>query len=268
MAVHYPADVNIFACVCIDDQNCSPKDLVILAYAMEKLNGNFIASAESEKTLKIMMQLEQKLGQEIIWVRGKSFDQIIDEAGCLQTWARRFCTVDMKIKPINELLFPIYGTMKKNIGFRFDELQRAYEIKKGYKPVLKEKEYFDFAMSQSILSKRKKWDKDVLVSYKNYPLIWDKIEQRHIQEYWKSFPEFVFPQDSNCQGCHHKSAKLIKQNFTHEPNILEWFAKQEEKGKYNTWHDDMIPYRKKFEMEFTGEFDFVGTSCDMGGCTD
>jgi len=33
MAIHYPADVNIFACVCIDDQNCMPKDLTVLAYA-------------------------------------------------------------------------------------------------------------------------------------------------------------------------------------------------------------------------------------------
>lgn len=269
MAIHYPADVNIFACVCIDDQNCMPKDLTVLAYAQNKLNGNFIASAESEKTLKIMMQLEQKIGKEIIWVRGKSFDEIIDNAGCLPTWNRRFCTTDMKIKPMTEYIYFRYGIVKEQIGFRYDELQRAYEIKKDEKPKLKIEKYFDFATDTSLTgSKRNKWKKNVLVSYKSYPLITNRIEKYKIEKYWQKFPEFNFPEDSNCQGCHHKSPKLIKKNFLKEPNILEWFAKQEEKGKYNTWHDDMIPYRKKFNMEFTGEFDFASTSCDMGGCTD
>jgi hypothetical protein len=268
MAVHYPADINIFACVCIDDQNCMPKDLTVLAYVMEKLNGNFIASAESEKTLKVMMQLEQKIGKEIVWVRGKSFDEVVlNGGGVLPSWSKRYCTVDMKIKPMVEYIYPKFGIVNENIGFRFDELERAYEIKKGKKPILKSEKRFDFAVSSSIVTKRKKWEKDVLVSYKNYPLIFDKIEQRHVQDYWKSFTGFVFPEDSNCQGCHHKSSLLIKQNYQLEPNILEWFAKQEE-IKSQTWHDDQIPYRKKFKMEFTGEFDFAGTSCDMGGCTD
>jgi len=269
MAIHYPADVNIFACVCIDDPVCMPKDLTVLAYAQNKLNGNFIASAESEKTLKIMMQLEQKIGQEIVWVRGKSFDEIINNAGCLPTWNRRFCTTDMKIKPMTEYLYFRYGIVKEQIGFRYDELQRAYEIKKGEKPKLKVEKYFDFATETSLNgNKRNKWEKNVLVSEKSYPLITNRIEKYQIEKYWKNYPEFIFPEDSNCQGCHHKSSKLIKQNYIREPKILEWFARQEEKGKYNTWHDDMIPYRKKFEMEFTGEFDFEGTSCDMGGCTD
>lgn len=269
MALHYPADVNIFACVCIDYFPAQPKDKSVLDYCLEKLDGNFIASAESEKTLKVMMQLEQKLGKEIVWVRGKSFDEIIDGAGCLPTWARRFCTTDMKIKPMTEYIYHRYGVVTENIGFRFDELQRAYEIKKGKKPKLKRYKYFDFVISQSLEGqKRQKWQKNVLVSEKCYPLISDHIEKRHIESYWKQFPEFYFPIDSNCQGCHHKSPKLIKENYLREPNILEWFAKQEEKGKYNTWHDDIIPYRKKFEMEFTGEFDFSGTACDTGYCTD
>jgi hypothetical protein len=269
MAIHYPADVNIFACVCIDDPICMPKYLTVLDNAQNKLNGNFIASAESEKTLKIMMQLEQKIGKEIVWVRGKSFDEIINNAGCLPTWNRRFCTTDMKIKPMTEYLYFRYGIVKEQIGFRYDELQRAYEIKKGEKSKLKVEKYFDFATETSLNgNKRNKWEKNVLVSEKSYPLITNRIEKYQIEKYWKNYPEFIFPEDSNCQGCHHKSPKLIKQNYIREPKILEWFARQEEKGKYNTWHDDMIPYRKKFEMEFTGQFDFEGTSCDMGGCTD
>lgn len=269
MALHYPADINIFACVCIDYKPAKPKDSAVLKYCLDKLNGNFIASAESEKTLKVMMQLEQLLGKEIIWVRGNSFDKIIDNAGCLPTWARRFCTSDLKIKPMTEFIYYRYGQVIENIGFRYDELQRAYEMKRGEKPKLKKDKFFDFAVSCSLQGKRlQKWKRNVKVGEKQYPLILDKIEQRHIQQYWKQHPEFVFPADSNCQGCHHKSPKLIKQNFEREPEILTWFAMQEEKGKYNTWHDDQIPYKQKFKMEFTGEFDFSGTSCDTGYCTD
>src|SRR5437867_2421762 len=86
MAIHNPVDVNIFACVCIDYEPAKPKDISILNYCLNKLNGNFIASAEHVKTLKVIMDLEQILGSEIIWVRGKSFDQVIDNAGCLPTW--------------------------------------------------------------------------------------------------------------------------------------------------------------------------------------
>ena len=133
MAVHYPADINIFACVCIDDPMCMPKDLTVLAYAQNKLNGNFIASAESEKTLKIMMQLEQKIGREIIWVRDVSFDELLENRKILPTWSTRFCTTEMKIKPIYEHLYFRYGIVKTQIGFRYDEFERAYEIKKRSK---------------------------------------------------------------------------------------------------------------------------------------
>src|SRR5687768_5501912 len=109
MAVHYPADVNIFACVCIDAPNCAPKDPAVLRYATEKLKGNFIASAEHDKTLKVMMQLEQLIGRDIIWVRGKSFDEVIDGAGCMPTWKRRFCTIELKIIPIFEYVYFRFG---------------------------------------------------------------------------------------------------------------------------------------------------------------
>ncbi|MES2287471.1 MAG: hypothetical protein V4547_17385 [Bacteroidota bacterium] len=124
MAVHYPADVEIFACVCIDYPKATPKDPSILKYCLDKLNGNFIASAEHDKSLKVMMQLEQLIGKEIVWVRGKSFDQVIDQAGCLPTWARRFCTTQLKIRAMFEYLWPRYGEVIMRIGFRADEMDR------------------------------------------------------------------------------------------------------------------------------------------------
>ena len=76
MAVHYPADYNIFALVMIDDLRCKPIDKGIVKYASDKLGLDFIATAESDSTIYAMRDLEQLLGKEIIWVAGKSFDKL------------------------------------------------------------------------------------------------------------------------------------------------------------------------------------------------
>jgi hypothetical protein len=261
MAVHHPADVQIFACVCIDYEKAKPKDPAIFKYASEKLSGNFIASAEHDKTLKVMMQLEQLIGKEIIWVRGKSFDKVIDEAGCLPTWARRFCTTELKIRPMFEYLYFRYGITNMQIGFRGDEMDRIIKAQS------EDKSYFDYPTLCRLYGKRKK--------------IWNSIKWRiaafplrgtfHYQiiKYWKYVhPEFDFPIDSNCRGCHHKQKELIKQNWLETPEHLEWFALQEEKGKYNTWHDDQVSYRKIFASNFTEKIDFDYPGCSTGFCTD
>jgi hypothetical protein len=261
MAIHHPADVNIFACVCIDYALAAPKDPSVLKYCLEKLNGNFIASAEHEKTLQIMMQLEQLIGKEIVWVRGKSFDQIINEAGCLPTWARRFCTTEMKIRAMFEYLYFRYGVTTMRIGFRADEMDR---IVKAMNP---DKAYFNYPSQCRLYGKKKQLWEYVKWREAEFPL--KRTFHHQIIKYWKiEHSEFDFPIDSNCRGCHHKPPELIKQNHEETPEILEWFAMQEEKGKYNTWHDDQVPYRQKFRMSFTEKIDFDYPGCSTGFCTD
>lgn len=271
MAIHHPADVNIFACVCIDDPKCAPKDPALLAYCLEKLNGNFVASAEHDKTLRVMMQLEQILGREIVWVRGKSFDEVIAGAGCLPTWARRFCTTDMKIYPMFEYLYPRYGTVEKRIGFRADELERIKSSSSNSRPT-------KFPYCQNTYGKRlQKWievENEVL----SFPL--SRTFQYQIIDFWKNeHPEFEFPKDSNCRGCHHKPPELLQKNWQETPEHLEWFARQEKvklsknpqatTGFY-TWKPATVgTYEEIFKMHFTEEINFENfTMCNSGGCTD
>ncbi len=261
MAVHFPADVEIFACVCIDYPAAAPKDPSVLKYCLEKLNGNFIASAERQKTLKAMMQLEQIIGKEIVWVRGKSFDQIIDEAGCLPTWMRRFCTTELKIRPMFEYLYFRYGIVKMRIGFRGDEVDRIIKAKDGAKALI------ECATSCNLYGQnRQNWK---YIHWREPDFVLAKTFHFDIIKWWRTeHPEINFPLDSNCAGCHHKSAELIAQNYREDPEILTWFAMQEKKKKYNTWHDDMIPYEKKFLMHFTERIDFDYPGCSTGFCTD
>ena len=115
IACNFPADHEVFSLVCLDDTGCAPKDKSIIEYVNHKLQnfapefGEFIATAEDDKTLYVMRDLEQKIGREITWVRGSSFDQVINERHervklgnhfRLPSWARRYCTEEMKILPI------------------------------------------------------------------------------------------------------------------------------------------------------------------------
>lgn len=273
MAIHHPADVNIFACVCVDDPRCAPKDPALLRYCLDKLNGNFIASAEHDKTLRVMMQLEQLLGREIVWVRGKSFDKVIRQAGCLPTWNRRFCTTEMKILPIFEYLYPRYGMVIENVGFRGDEKDRIDANEE--KP---DRGCIDYPTSQSMRGKhRLKWEK-IHWAHIRFPL--RKTYHSEIVQYWRTVhPEFDFPRDSNCRGCHHKPPELLKKNWQETPEIMEWFARQETMKRnsmrkartgFYTWKDPALgTYAEFFQMNFTEEISFENfTTCNSGGCTD
>ena len=266
MAMRYPADINIFACVCIDYQKAQPKDKAVLKYVLDKLDGNFIASAERTKTLKVMMDLEQLLGKEIVWVRGKSFDQVIDENSALPTWARRFCTTEMKMIPIFEYLYPRFGKTIHNIGFRADEPDRI--LNGGKQRTIKRP-----ISCNNFGNNYQNWH-EFDWQIKQFPL--KSTFHFQIKSWWiKNHPEFDFPWDSNCAGCHHKPNEVIKLNYEEDPEILEWFAMQEDKKlrldkKNVTWHDDRIPYWEIFNTEYRNLFSDISdyTMCNSGGCTD
>ena len=81
-------------------KDCAPKDPALIHYVNAKLEkfipkyGEFIASAEDDRTLVALMGLEQYIGREIIWVRGKSFDTLIDEK-----WERVKKPIERRVPP-------------------------------------------------------------------------------------------------------------------------------------------------------------------------
>lgn len=99
LAKHYPADYNIFSLVRIEDLRCMPKDKGLIKLVSDKIGMEFIATAESDQTLKVVLDLEQLIGSEITWLTGETFEQITSR-GFLPNQRTRFCTTEMKIKPI------------------------------------------------------------------------------------------------------------------------------------------------------------------------
>jgi len=272
LAMHYPADYNIFSLVCIDDIKCKPKDKKTTQKVNDKFEkfgylskyGEFIATPEDDKLLKVMLDLEQILGKEIVWVRGDSFDTVIRKHGnVVPNMARRFCTSDMKMRPIGEFVYnnimdkqdlqPVFS----NVGFRFDEQERAKTTKE-------EREI----RTKIIVGKRKtqnKW-KEVFWGVANYPLIYDKINHFTVHNYWKN-KNIIFPDDSNCLGCFWKDVQQLRKNYDNHPNKMEWFSKVEKNSNYN-WKSK-INYEQVKKIGIQQDFNFgTGSGCQAGYCTD
>jgi hypothetical protein len=263
MAVHYPADYNIFALVTIEDKNCTPKDESIIKYVSDKIGQDFIATAERDTTLYAMRDLEQLLGKEIIWVSGNSFDKIIQKNNFLPSWARRYCTIEMKIRPIWDWWYKnINEKIKMGIGFRYDEMERAERLSTSFKGVVGKR------------GTRNKWEE---IEWREgyFPLIEDKIVHYQVKK-WADKSGLIFPSDSNCVGCFHKELQQLRKNWDDETSKMQWFANQEKKplkykGEYvaQTFKDNKMTYEQIKTIGLQQEFFFgTGSGCQAGFCTD
>lgn len=294
LAKKYPADYEIFSCVCIDDIECAPKDPTVISYANQKLEkfipefGEFIATAEDDMSLRAMMDLEQFLGKEIIWVRGKSYDKIIDErhqrtlVGIkkrLPSWARRFCTEEMKLIPIFYWWFYNIGEkVDMRIGFRFDEFDRLERFFNNSNQTM-----FKIPISCKTYGQKMQVHQEFNWRNCHFPLIKAGITKEVVDEYWLKngwvgdiFTErrkIQFPVISNCVGCFHKKVETLAAESILNPAKMKWFAKQEKKNM-GTWLDSKQTYAEimqnadELAKEVLYEMRVLGQSCDSGGCTD
>lgn len=235
MAVHYPADKNLFALVLLDDPKCSPKDKILIKKISDKLGREFIATAEDDLTLTAMFDLEQLMGREIIWVAGKSFDRTVDKRKHLPNRVWRFCTIEMKIRPIKKYCKQ-FGEVSMNIGFRFDEKERAMDFK-----IEQEWRVVKFPLIEK---------------YVSHPTVYNWVQQTGL----------IFPKDSNCVGCFHKPVEQLRKNFETNPDKMKWFAEKEINSR--KWKKE-ITYKQIKDVGLQTDFYFgTGSGCDGGFCTD
>jgi 3'-phosphoadenosine 5'-phosphosulfate sulfotransferase (PAPS reductase)/FAD synthetase len=255
LAKHYTADYNLFSLVRIEDQRCRPNDKKLVQLVSDKIGMEFIATAESDKTLKVVLDLEQLIGSEIKWLTGKTFEQIIkDKSGYLPNQMTRFCTTEMKIKPIAEFCRnELKEIVLTRLGIRYDEEHRV-----NY-----ENTYFKFHNGFSY-NGRNKW---ITEKYRElqYPLVTHRVD--HYQIYlWSLSTNLDFPQDSNCVGCFHKPVQQLRKNFDDEPLKMRWFKEQEYKN--SKWKKEMN-FLNIEKIGLQKDFTFgVGSGCNSGGCTD
>ena len=133
IAVHYPADYNVFALVRTTDKNCMFPDKKIRQVVSDRIGTEFIGTLETDTIIYTMLDLEQMIGSKIHWVTGKPFDEIIKRKykdGTVKTYlpnlTMRFCTTEMKLQPIFDWWKKeINEVAEFRIGFRKNETKRA-----------------------------------------------------------------------------------------------------------------------------------------------
>lgn len=254
LAKHYATDENIFALVRIEDRNCTPKDKALVQKVSDKIGMEFIATAESDKTLTVMFDLEQLLGREIIWTTGDTFEQVCLKRKALPNLMMRFCTTEMKMKPIFEYCQKEWGMVKMNIGFRFDELERQNSQNTNFKTIVGQSE-----------NGRNKWAE---IEWREcyYPLIENRIGYFQVYQ-WATTTGLIFPPDSNCVGCFWKDLQQLRKNWDDEPQKMQWFMNMEKKMKRRFKKE--MSYEKVKTIGLQQDFFFgTGVGCQAGFCTD
>ena len=268
IAANYPADYNIFALVRTNDKNCIFPDVKIRQIVSDKIGTEFIGTLEMDEIIYTMLDLEQFIGQKITWVSGKTFDEVISRKNgkvkYLPNKTQRFCTVEMKIKPIQKWWYNnIREVVETRIGFRANEMARANKMIERTKDGI---EYDKF-----IIGKHKngnnKWKK---LAYRKpiFPLINDSIFKDKIEQYWKDKP-VRFAYMNNCVGCFHRNEILLKHMSIKYPEKFEWFVKQEKSNGYSNTgtFKTGITYEQiknhKLQIEL---FDDDFNECDSGYC--
>lgn len=267
LAANYPADINIFALVRIEDKRCSPKDPIIKREAERRTGKEFIATAEEDATLYAVMDLEQFLGKEIVWVSGETFDFMVDNrGGWLPNKLHRYCTVEMKIRPIFRWIYQnLPRPVEQRIGFRANEGKRALKMlnRCNEKGIIVFRDAFEKWEKGRYKGKNKWGNYDYYIP--KFPLIEDGVFKDKIEQFWKDKP-VRFPNLNNCTGCFHRNPILLKKMSEVEPDKLNWFADQEEKPKKGTWKKG-ISYRKIIAHKLQLELSFSEFSdCDSGFC--
>lgn len=255
MAAHYSADYNIFSLVRIDAEYCKPKDKSIVKYVSDKIGMDFIATAESDKTLYVMRDLEQLIGKEIIWVTGDSFDNICKSKKAIPNMMWRFCTTEMKMYPIAEWWHKNIGEkIEMQVGFRYDEKERAKRFRTDIKIRVGKHKNGD-----------NKWEEFDWRTGK-FPLIINKIIHPMVSK-WAENSGIIFPNDSNCVGCFWKPYQQLRKNWNDEPLKMRWFSELEQEMK-RTFKKEMN-YEQIKAIGLQKDFYFgTGSGCNAGFCSD
>lgn len=265
VAANYKSDYLIFALVCIDDHKCAPQDPGLVKRVSDKIGKEFIATAEDDIILHTMFDLEQHLGQEIAWVTGDSFDHLVQvrHTGWLPNKLHRYCTVDMKLRPLfrwwRKTCAPDPVTMQ--IGFRAGEDRRANNMleRTNDQGLL---EFKDVVGQHS--NGNNKWA-EMAWQKPRFPMIEDNVHRDRVVEYWKDKPVRFAPRN-NCVGCFHRNPLLLRQMADLHPEKFEWFAAQERNDRKGQWRSD-ISYDKIKKHKIQHQLDFDDFSeCDSGHC--
>jgi hypothetical protein len=265
IASNYESNYDVFSLVRTEDVKSKFPDKKLRQEVEDRIQAPFIATAEDDMIIYTMLDLEQYIGRRITWVTGKTFDDVIENEGrCLPDPLRRYCTTEMKMKPIFEWWRKTINVpCEFRLGFRANEQRRA----KRTNEKVNENGFLEM---KAIVGKRGTRNRWGVIEWQKpvYPLIEDNIYKDTIEEYWKDKP-VRFAWMNNCVGCFHKTPLLIRKMYDRHPEKIEWFASKERiKHEKDVWYkeknlsfSEIIKWNQQIEL-----FDDDFNECDSGYC--
>ncbi len=260
IAANYPADYNIFSLVRTNDVRVLFPDAKVRQIVSDRIGTEFIGTLEEDTIIYTMLDLEQFIGQEIVWVSKTTFEDVIDKAGgYLPNIMTRFCTSKMKVEPIAQWCYENTELpIEMRIGFRANEMSRAKTMSER---AIDGIESFKFKVGEK--NGRNKWKE---LPYRNvtFPLIKDVIFKDTIENFWKDKP-VRFAYQNNCVGCFHRSELMLKHMSNKAEKQFNWFIEMEKKNectfKSGITYERIKSYKTQLEL-----FDDDFNECDSGYC--
>jgi hypothetical protein len=260
IAANYPADYNIFSLVRTNDVRVLFPDAKVRQIVSDRIGTEFIGTLEEDTIIYTMLDLEQFIGKEIVWVSKTTFEDVIDKAGgYLPNIMTRFCTSKMKVEPIAQWCYENTELpIEMRIGFRANEMSRAKTMSER---AIDGIESFKFKVGEK--NGRNKWKE---LPYRNvtFPLIKDAIFKDTIENYWKDKP-VRFAYQNNCVGCFHRSELMLKHMSNKAEKQFNWFVEMERKNgctfKSGITYEKIKNYKTQLEL-----FDDDFNDCDSGYC--
>jgi hypothetical protein len=268
IAANYPADIDIFALVRIEDNDnlwMKGKDEKTRQLVSDKLGGvEFIGTAEQDEIIYTILDIEQFTGRAVDWVTGDTFEQVIkNHSDYLPNQIARFCTTDMKILPIfNHLRDKTDLPVEMRIGFRPNEVSRMETVKgRADENGL---EFMKTIIGKSKTGNLNKWG-EVPYRHVTFPLIDDNVRADSIHNYWKDKP-VRFAYRNNCVGCVNRQPLFLSHMANKDPETFNWFIKQEKRtgNKFNSKMKYEKIKRWGVQNQLFSDDDF--NECDSGYC--
>jgi len=137
--------------------------------------------------------------------RGEPFTGLIDKRKYLPNVVQRFCTQDLKIRPIKWFMMGLGHRYWTNVvGIRYDEPGRWSKVRG--------------------IAEKEGWDTWL-------PLVDWKVTKPMVLEYWKGMPFDLQMEhyQGNCDLCFLKGRNKIKRLLTEHPEKADWWIEQEQK---------------------------------------
>jgi hypothetical protein len=264
IAANYKADYNVFALVRTSDPKCLFPDQKLRQMVSDRLGVEFIGTLEDDMIIYTIFDLEQFIGQEIHWVTGRTFDEVIIRGNkkYLPNVTQRFCTSEMKLQPLFEWWDKNFDEpVEMRIGYRANETRRAVNM-------YNRMDDNGFLTHKKIVGKSKTQNKWADIAWQKpvFPLIDDNIYKDNIEEYWRGKP-VRFAYMNNCIGCFHRNEMLLRLMADKFPEKFDWFARQEQQGYKSRTFKNGITYDRIRSAPLATSLDFDDfTDCDSGYC--